>query len=300
MNRSGPDRLDRIRAIPLETVASALGYRSDPRDPRRWKRDGSILSIDGTRFYDHLNQRGGGGAIDLVIHATGCRFPDALRLLDGLAPQGPDTPHERTASAPPRKPRKLRLPPDAPSAWPGVQNALVRNRALPADLLDAWRARGMIRADRRQNAVFICRNAAGRITGAELLGTRHRAGERPFRGMAPGSRKAKGGFHIPCGAGPPATVILTESAIDALSAQTLAIEPTRQTAAVLVSTAGVATDMPPWIEDWKPQRIVCAYDADAPGDQAARSLARDDPRVTRFRPQGTKDWNDILKKQRTP
>ena len=117
MTRIGPDRLERTRAIPPETVARALGYRSDPHDPWRRKRDGSILGIDGPRFYDHLNQRGGGGAIDRVIHATGCRFPDALRLLDGLAPQGPDMPHERTAGAPPRKPRQLRLPPDAPSAW---------------------------------------------------------------------------------------------------------------------------------------------------------------------------------------
>jgi len=76
-----PDPVAACRNVPLDRVAIALGYRRDPRDPRRWKRDGSVISINGEKFFDHLNGTGGGGAIDLVIHATACRFPDALRFL---------------------------------------------------------------------------------------------------------------------------------------------------------------------------------------------------------------------------
>ena len=113
--------------------------------------------------------------------------------------------------------------------------------------------------------------------------------------MAPGSRKARGGFWLPCDRNPPAAIILTESAVDAISARSLRIPATTETGAVVVSTAGVTNPVPTWIEHWKPGRIVCAYDADTAGDQAARRLTRDDPRVIRCRPPDTTDWNDILR-----
>ena len=285
------DPLDRMRAIPLETVAIALGYRRDPTDRARFKHAGSTISITGARFFDHKRATGGGGAIDLVIHATGCRFPDALRFLRDHVPDHPVRTHTGEH-------RHLRLPLDTPSAWTGVRDALVRDRALPHAVLDTWKACGMIRADHRHNAVFICQNATGQISGAELLGTRRRANAPTFKGMAPGSRKARGGFHIHCTTATPRTVILTESAIDALSARCLGIDPTPGTATVIVSTAGVTTTVPAWIEHWKPDTIACAYDADTTGDLAARRLARADPRVIRLRPVGAKDWNDILRKQR--
>ena len=73
MNRtSWTDRADRVRRLPLAPLAAALGYVPDPRQRTRWKRDGSRLSLRGDRFYDHLRQRGGGGAVDLVMHAVEC------------------------------------------------------------------------------------------------------------------------------------------------------------------------------------------------------------------------------------
>ena len=41
---------DRVRNAPLPAVAELLGYRRDPRDRRRWRRPGSIISISGARF----------------------------------------------------------------------------------------------------------------------------------------------------------------------------------------------------------------------------------------------------------
>ncbi len=96
---SGPDPLAACRNIPLDRVAAALGYRRDPADRGRFKREGSVISIDGEKFFDHLSGTGGGGAIDLVIHATGCRFTDALRFLGGHEVQGGGRP---PPSQPPR------------------------------------------------------------------------------------------------------------------------------------------------------------------------------------------------------
>ena len=284
---SGGDPLAIYRNIPLDRVAAALGYRKDPTDRARFKREGSIISINGEKFFDHLRGTGGGGAIDLVIHATGCRFPDALRFLGG---------HEGRRQATDLKPaaRRLRLPRPSPRAWPRVREALVRQRALRADVLEACHSHGILYADDRLNAVFICRNASGRPTGAEILGTAPQPGGKRFRGMAPGSRKACGGFWLPCDPNRPALVILTESAVDAISARSLRIEDTRKHGAVVASTAGIAEAVPPWIEEWKPQAIICAYDADSAGDRAAERLQISDPRVKRLRPLGAKDWNEML------
>ena len=288
---TGADPLAAWRDIPLDRIAIALGYRRDPTDRSRFKRDGSVISINGPKFFDHLRGTGGGGAIDLVIHANGCRFQDALRFLGGHAGQG-------VADAIPAGDRRFRPPRPCRHAWPGVRDALVRQRALHAEVLEACRRRGLIYADDRRNAVFICRNAEGRPTGAEILGTRERPDGRRFRGMATGSRKARGGFWLPCDRNRPALVILTESAVDALSARSLRIPGTRERGAVVVSTAGIASAVPPWIEEWKPHRIICAYDADSAGDHAAQRLQISDLRVTRQRPRGAKDWNEILLRSR--
>ena len=285
-----PDPVVTCRNIPLDRVAVALGYRRDSDDRARFRRKGSVISINGERFFDHLSGTGGGGAIDLVIHATGCRFPDALRFLGGHAGRG-------KAAAIPAGPRRLRLPRPSPRAWPRVRNALVRQRALRSDMLEACLGRGLLYADDRLNAVFVCRNISGGITGAEIIGTEPQAGTRGFRGMAPGSSKARGGFWLRCDRNRPTLIILTESAVDAISARSLRMVETRKNGAVVVSTAGVAGTVPHWIEDWKPDRIVCAYDADSAGDDAAERLALSDPRVVRLRPSGAKDWNEILRRQ---
>ena len=288
---TGSDPLAAWRNIPLDRVATALGYRRDPVDRARFKRDGSTISINGAKFFDHLRGTGGGGAIDLVIHANGCRFRDALRFLGAHHTHG-------VAEAIPAGNRRFRPPRPCRQAWPRVRDALVRQRALRAEVLEACRRRGLLYADDRRNAVFICRSAVGRPTGAEILGTQERPGGGRFRGMAAGSRKARGSFWLPCDRNRPALVILTESAVDALSARSLRIPGTREQGAVVVSTAGIASSVPPWVEEWRPHRIICAYDADSAGDAAAHRLALNDPRVTRTRPRGAKDWNEILMRSR--
>ena len=267
--------LDDIRNRPLEPLAQALGYRRDPRDRQRWKRDGSVLSINGSRFYDHLQERGGGGAIDLVIHARRCSFTDAVDFLAG-----------------PEDAPKLRLPPSCDAAWPAVRDYLANQRKLAPALLDACRRRRLLHADRRNNAVFRCTDSTRKTTGAEVAGT----GPSRYRAMAPGSQKTAGSFWIPTSHDPPHTAILVESAVDALSVRDLGTRCRPGT--VIVSTTGATARLPAWLKAWNIKRILCAYDADETGDRCAQRLAKADQRVTRLRPQGAKDWNAILKATR--
>lgn len=263
-----PDRrrVDTLRALPLETVATALGYRRCDRDRCRWRRRGSIVSINGTRFYDHVACRGGGGAIDLVIHAGNCGFLTALGRLETL---------------------EGGIPAET-GTWPRVRHWLTDVRGLSSQLVDDCHGRGLVTADPRANVVFVCRDATGRRTGAELRGTRE---GQPWRGMERGTSKRCGGFWIDRGR-ERGVLALVESAIDALSA--LSVVEMRR-AGTIISTAGVSPQLPPWIAAFGTGEILCGYDADAAGDHAADRLGATNRRVVRVRPEGGKDWNDVMR-----
>ncbi len=114
-----------------------------------------------------------------------------------------------------------------------------------------------------------------------------------FKGLAAGSRRDRGGFWLTTGSAPPAAVLLTESAVDALSAVLLPA-PDLPPDCLVASTAGTARRLPRWLHAFQHLPLLCGYDADPAGDQAARALRRQHPRLHRLRPHGAKDWNDLL------
>lgn len=281
-------RADRLRALPLERVARRLGYSRDPRNRLRWKRRGSVLSISAARFYDHCAARGGGGAIDLVLHIRQGSFRDALDFLDTL-------PASRQAPAPAPQPAQapgLRLPEPRDERWPAVRRYLARSRRICTRLLDRCHRRGLLWADQRRNAVFLCRDRQHRPAGAELAGTRPDPSGRTFKGLAKGSRKQRGGFWLPPPDAAPSCVLLTESAVDALSARLLSRHLPADT--LVASTAGVARRLPAWLSEFPASAILCGYDADAAGEHAADALQECHPGLRRLRPPDAADWNDLL------
>ena len=118
----------------------------------------------------------------------------------------------------------------------------------------------------RRNAVFAMRDADGKITGAEIVGT---APSRRFRGMAKGSCRNFGDFWL--------TVqphrhplqcqfaILVESAINALSAASLP--------QLFKSTADVLCALPEWLAAARCRTVICGNDANETGEMAAECLA---------------------------
>lgn len=291
-----PARAERVRGLALEPLARQLGYRRDPCNRQRWKRPGSVLALAGARFFDHACGRGGGGAIDLVMHVADCSFRTAVEFLEsrsGCPAAAPlDAPRAR------RPPTGPRLPPPHERCWPAVREFLRAARALDPDLLARCRRAGLLYADARRNAVFVCRDPAGAVTGAELVGTRPDPAGRTFKGLAPGSRKARGGFWLPPGRADPAAVLLVESALDALSVRQ-SPPPGLPVATLVASTAGVAAAWPPWLDAWQTLPPLCGYDADPAGDHAAAALQRQRPALRRHRPPGAKDWNELLQRSRT-
>ena len=273
-------RAEALRGYPLEDVVHRLGYRRDPADAARWKRPGSVVSINGFMFYDHLRGEGGGGAIDLVIHARRCPPPEALAFLSKL-PCRDRIPADH-------RPR----PPCSERHWPAVQRCLVEQRGLGGTLIALCRDLGLVHADRQGNAVFVRRNAAGEATGAEIVPAA--GAHRPALSPA-----ARGGFWMSWDPDWPISVILAKSAIDALSVLSLHLVPAGRKGCAVVSTGGANASLPEWIEAWNPGRIFCAYDATRQGDDAAARLIRKNKRIVRMRPAlDGLDWNDLLMRER--
>ena len=175
---------DRMRALPLPDVLDALGFQQDKAEPDRWRAEGFNVTI-GTgqkagKWWDHAAQTGRGGAIDLTAHALGCDFKGALAWLSDRFGPGPTAADltarmraEAVAQVKAAIAEREPFTPPAPTTehWPEVRRHLTADRALPAPYIDRLHELGDCYADARRNAVFLCRDEAGRVVGAEMKGT---------------------------------------------------------------------------------------------------------------------------------
>ena len=278
-----------VRAVPLETVLVFRGAARDAHDRRKWQTEQGSLSVTGAKFMNWHTGRGGGGAIDLVMHLAGVDFRTALLWLEEhlaatpLASGGPTMRDSGREALLPESPGGLRLPVPDDRFLGRVLQYLTGRRCLAASLIESLVESGKLYADCRGNAVFVLvAGKANRPVGAELRGT----GPRIWRGMAPGTCKDRGYFWI--GARGSREIVLCESAIDALSC--FQMHPQ----SICISTSGVRAD-PPWLDGLlgRGYQLYCGFDADGPGDDAATRMVALHPAVKRLRP-SAHDWNDAL------
>jgi Protein of unknown function (DUF3991)/Toprim-like len=272
------DLAEHLRTTPLEAVLRLSGAQPDRSDPHKWHTSGGVLSVTGAKFMNWTCAQGGGGAIDLVMHLHRLGFVQAVQWLAQSFPAG-----SCSAGLPTPLRTPLSLPkPDPSKLWP-VRQYLIQERRLPAALIESLIDAGVLYADARANAVFLLLGKEKQPVGAELRGTT----ARPWRGLAPGSRKDLGYFAVP--AAPRPAIVLVESAIDAMSC--FALHPGHR----CLSTAG-ARPNPGWLADLVSQRgpVYCGFDADATGEAAAQAMITLYPTVQRLRPP-QHDWNDVLK-----
>ena len=273
----GRDELQALRQIPLPAVLRMCDACPDRYDRKKWHTVQGALSVTGLQFMNWTLGRGGGGAIDLVMHLRNLDFPAAVAWLRQrfCLP----TP---TASPPPTL-RPLLLPPKDASQLSVVEHYLVGQRALPEKLIAALIQSDQLYADARANAVFLLRGEDSQPVGAELSGT----GPAPWRGLAPGSRCHLGFFRVTKSS--PMSVVLCESAIDALTCYLL------HSSCCAISTSG-ARGNPHWLTALLQQglRVYCGFDADPAGDQQAQLMMALHSEVRRLRP-SHHDWNDALR-----
>lgn len=295
-------RFARIRSLDLVAVLRALGAERDRYDKAKWRLDGQVISVTGTLYYDHVNERGGAGAIDLVMQVRGVSFVEAVTYLDG-----PDVLARATGSVAgaPRRDSGPFVPPRAvPEHWPHVRAYLLEERGLPSTLVDELHERGLIYADARRNAVFLRRDEGEQPTGAFLRGTHP---EYPFKGLAAGTERERGWFHFEIGDRGVPQMILTESAIDALSYYALVHGNTPLAGSGAYREVYASTDGAGALPHALIARVLeegglvrAAFDRDERGERFWASLQERHPaaaagvRLWRETPGAGKDWNDVL------
>jgi hypothetical protein len=272
------DRIETLRRVALQQVLRCTGAARDPYDKNKWHTPVGAISVTGCKFFNWNRGRGGGGAIDLVIHLLDCDFKAALSWLADRFTQPGVEPFSENCCPP----AGLKLPQRDDSKLHQIRRYLTGVRCLPAGIIESLLDSGQLYADGRSNAVFLLLGKEKAVVGAELRGTTAAR----WRGMAPGSRKELGYFaagHIAA-----ARIALTESAIDAISCHILHPD------SLAVSTSG-ANPNPAWlpflINQGRP--ILCGFDSDATGDAIAHLMMQRHPTIQRLRPP-MHDWNDVL------
>ncbi|MEM6399539.1 MAG: DUF3991 domain-containing protein [Cyanobacteria bacterium P01_D01_bin.116] len=310
--------VEQLRDLPLDDVAWHLGLIHDIKGTNRWKGHGCVINIDSEKFYDFapLKNKGGGGAIDLVMHVNGCNFKQALIWLndrfgeEGMQRTVVHHAKKRARELVKEEPAQRFVPPlDDKNQWNAVYNYLTSKRGLPPTLVNALYEQGIVYADEHQNAVFTMRSFSGvdgggmqaadnnqsSLEGAFLRGTR---GENnSFMGCAIGTKRNQGWFYVGWGGRSGdeiQRIVLCKSPIDALSYLTLESQIVRKASIpktiylALDSTRNLPVEM---IKDIP--EVIAAYDNDSAGTGLSRDIQKLLPQTTIKQPI-TSDWNQQL------
>jgi hypothetical protein len=248
--------------------------------------------VTGIKFFSWHDGHGGGGAIDLLMHLGGWDARQAIDWLwhhhggSQLAGKNPATASNFTSSD------QLRLPASSSANLQRVRRYLHQRRCLSEKILAPLIDEGKLYADGRGNAVFLMvAGKPNRPVGAELRGT----GSRPWRGLAPGTRRDAGYFWV--GSLGAKRIVICESAIDAISCfqlQTQRPDAQLPGECICISTAGVRPDAP-WLRPLlaRGYAIYCGFDTDEVGEAASRQMIARHSSVQRLRPP-RHDWNETL------
>ncbi|MEH2138949.1 DUF3991 and TOPRIM domain-containing protein [Nostoc sp.] len=264
----------------------------------------NIINIDGPKFYDFApeQQKGSGGAIDLVMHVNQCNLRQAVVWLhERFGEAGA----ERAAIAKTKtvaaeiiqlEPRTPFKPPvEDKTKWLAVSAYLTQKRGIPSNFVQAFHELGLIYADSEQNAVFVMRNLAQETKGVFLRGTR---GENnTFKGYEFGTKRSDGWFHFHLGQQGTTQVeraVLCKSPIDALSYAMLEYQVNGAMPAN--RTLFLAVDNPNTLPVEQLQHIPTvqvAFDPDDSGNAAARVVKELLPQSKRLKCKAH-DWNQQL------
>lgn len=275
--------IENLRTLDIVGVCALLGLVQDEADKKQFIGHGCRISVNGLKWFDHNNNKGGGGAIDLTMHVQHSTFTNAVSFLGNFSGEVV-TLSQIAASVKTSHTKKTTIPAVNLDNLPTVTDYLTTKRGLNKDLVKWCIDKGIIYADSRANCVFKYGS-----NGAELRGT----GTRQWRGVY---GTIEHGFILP--ANKAQGVAVCESAIDALSYKQLNKDM------IVVSLAGngnhtvIAQAVSVAIKKAIP--VYIATDNDKGGDIAEKLIldygfSIDFKDFFQSRPyEGFKDWNEYL------
>jgi Plasmid recombination enzyme/Protein of unknown function (DUF3991)/Toprim-like len=301
---------DQLRDLPLEDVAWHLGLDKADKGENRWKGLGQVININGSKWYDFTAEKGGGGAIDLVMHVTGCNFRSSLAWLcdrfgeEGMLRASRAKVEVQATKVVAEEPVPQFVPPlEDGSKWLSVKNYLTKARGLPENFVDGLHSKGWLYADEQQNAVFTMRElptgaTSGdyeTTTGAFLRGTR--GDNNSFMGYASGTKRTQGWFYFNFGgkaADEIEKVIICKSPLDAISCAALSLAASSsmpQTRMMFLAVDSPKSLPLDFLRDIPAITVAC--DNDNVGRSTAKAIKELLPQTTVKQPK-TSDWNTEL------
>ncbi len=301
---------DQLRDLPLEDVAWHLGLDKADKGENRWKGLGQVININGSKWYDFTAEKGGGGAIDLVMHVAGCNFRSSLAWLcdrfgeEGMLRASRAKVEEQATTIVATEPApQIVLPVEDGSKWLDVKNYLTQKRGLPEFFVDGLHSQGWLYANEQQNAVFTMREIPTgatlgdykTTTGAFLRGTRGE--DNAFMGYASGTKRTEGWFYFHLGG--KATdevekVIICKSPIDAISCGALSLAANSgmpQTRMMFLAVDSLKSLPLDFLKDIPAITVAC--DNDEAGRSTAQAIKELLPQTIVKQPK-ISDWNTEL------
>ncbi len=280
-----------MRQIPLASALERLGCERDAKDKNNWRTPSGRLTVTGSRFFNHDQCRGGGGAIDLVKDQLQTDYKGAIAWLssefgsDAAIGQALSSAQSEAIQAVKQKPPSAVPTPSEDLAHAlAVREYLTKKRGLSERLVDGAMKAGHIFAVAVKGFV----NTAFRLDGGgvELRG---------IGSLYHGVRGAKGLFIVK--QADAQKTVFVESAIEALSY--INLHPSEKVK--VVSTTG-STDIAEALRERLPNLpVAAAFNNDATGERMSQKLIDVAPDAVRERPGlGCKDWNDQLQLERSP
>jgi hypothetical protein len=285
----------KLRSVPLVQVAYELGLDADLQDQQKWRNESYTIHITGEKFYDWQSMKGGGGAIDLVMHVERCGFTDAVGWLGDRfgGAEAIQIVTRQVAALVEEKPQQPFVAPvPEEKNWGQVRDELTRRWMLPRAIVDQLHRDGLVYADDLSHAVFLRRNWDGNVTGAVLqeMGAEGRLLER----LAGGTRRSRGWFYTVSGGEDGAAVervVLVRGAIDGMSYQVLH-PPEVRTMVLAIDGVGHL----PLAELEMVKEVAIAFDRGDVGMAIGQRLQGELPDSERQLPKN-KDWNKDLQEQ---
>jgi Plasmid recombination enzyme len=284
--------LDPLRSVSLEQVATALCLEPDDKSRPTWRHQGHQIRINGSQFYDwdESQMKGGGGAIDLVMHVLRADFKAAVAWLADrfgeTAVQMAGSYHAQIVAQEAEKPG-FTAPDEAPEQWPAVRADFVA-RQLPGALIDQLHEQGLLYADERGAAIFLQRDLVTRsVTGA------YRVSGDGFGGTLLGSDRSKGRFYwLRGGAATDEVqqVVVGQTPIDALALGLM--EPMPKVRTMYLSADGVLPLA--YLRGFAAKRVRVAMNRDAMGKRLTQEAREELPQVKQMQPEGV-DWVESLR-----
>jgi Plasmid recombination enzyme len=278
--------VDPLRSVPLEKVAEELCLESDP-NRSTWRHERHQIRINGTQFYDwHESQmKGGGGAIDLVMHVNQSDFKSAVAWLDdrfGEEAVQIAASHHAQVVAQEAERTRFESPIPSPEQWASVREYYV-SQQLPGGLIDGLHDQGLLYADDEGNAVFLQRDLATK----EVTGAYRQSGD-SFSGTVLGSDRGKGRFYCLLGGTPTdevKRVIVGQTPMDVVAIGVMEAMPAKRT--MYLSADGVLPTA--FLQGFSPEQVRVAMNRDELGQRLTQEAREELPQVRQVMPE-EEDW----------